>query len=231
MARTLLISQLFRASAAAALIVLGCAATGLPGRAQGAPPVQLRAEVWADNWFAFHVGDKKVAEDPVSIRTERSFNAETFTFEAGYPFEVNLVIRDYIEDDTGLEYIGARNQQMGDGGFIMQLTDTATGRVVAVSSPAMRCLVVHQAPLNPDCEKSPTPVSACRSKISPEPAGWKSPGFDASSWQAATVYSESAVKPRDGFTRIRWDKAARLVWSSDLKADNTLLCKLRVDGR
>ena len=91
---------------------------------------RLKAEVWADNWFAFYVGDTKIAEDSVPITTERSFNADTFTFEARYPIEVNLVIRDYIQDDTGLEYIGTPNQQMGDGGFIMQLTDTATNRVV-----------------------------------------------------------------------------------------------------
>lgn len=196
-----------------------------------AATVRLRAEVWADNWFAFYLGDTRVAEDSVPITVERSFNAETFTFEASYPLTLNFIIRDYIQDDTGLEYIGTPSQQMGDGGFIMQMTDVATGRVVAVSDSGMRCLVIHKAPLNPSCEKAPAPATACQSQVLPEPTGWKSPGFDTSSWPAATVYSAAQVGPKEGYTTIRWDPAARLVWTSDLKADNTLLCRLRVEAR
>ena len=143
----------------------------------------------------------------------------------------NLVIRDYIQDDTGLEYIGTPNQQIGDGGFIMQLTDTATNRVVAVSDTSMRCLVIHKAPLNPACEKSLNPASTCQSSVVPEPPGWKTAGFDTSTWPAATVYTAAQVGPKEGYTTIRWDASARLVWTSDLKADNTLLCKLRVDPK
>jgi hypothetical protein len=167
----------------------------------------------------------------VPITVERSFNAETFTFEATYPLTLNFVIRDYIQDDTGLEYIGTPNQQMGDGGFIMQMTDIATGRVVAVSDSTMRCLVVHKAPLNPSCEKALSPSTACQSQVLPEPSGWRAPGFDASSWPAATVYTAAQVGPKEGYTTIRWDPSARLVWTSDLKADNTLLCRLRVEAR
>jgi len=224
------------AVAGATAVMAACSSASTPvtqaAPSTVAPPtsgaVRLKAEVWADNWFAFYLGDTKVAEDSVPITTERSFNAETFVFEARYPLEVNLVIRDYIQDDTGLEYIGTPNQQMGDGGFIMQLTDTATGRVVAVSDAAMRCLVIHKAPLNPSCEKSPNPSATCQSMILPEPEGWKSTGFDVSSWQPATVYTAAQVGPKEGYTTIRWDPSARLVWTSDLKADNTLLCKLRI---
>ena len=48
------------------------------------------------------------------ITTERSFNAETFVFNADYPLQLNFVAKDFKQDDTGLEYIGRRNQQMGD---------------------------------------------------------------------------------------------------------------------
>jgi hypothetical protein len=202
-------------------------ATPVVSTATGA---RLRAEVWADNWFAFYVGERKVAEDSVPITVERSFNAETFTFDAAFPLVMNLVIRDYIQDDTGLEYIGTPNQQMGDGGFIMQITDAATGRVVAVSDARMRCLVAHKAPLNPECEKAPVPSTVCRSQILPEPAGWMSASFDTSAWPAATVYSAAQVGPKEGYTTVRWDSSAKLIWSADLKTDNTLLCRLRVEA-
>ena len=93
----------------------------------------FKADVWADNWFALYNGDTKIGEDSVSITTERSFNSETFTFEGAYPLELRAVSKDYIENDTGLEYIGTGRQQMGDGGFIVQITDLSAGRVVAAT--------------------------------------------------------------------------------------------------
>jgi len=78
-------------------------------------------DVWADNWFEMRVDGVQVAEDSVPITTERSFNAESFSFEAEPPFVVGLIAKDFIENDTGLEYIGSRRQQMGDGGVILQM--------------------------------------------------------------------------------------------------------------
>ena len=59
---------------------------------------QYKLEAWADHWFSLSLGDTLVVEDPVSIK----------------------------EDDSGLEYIGTDRQQMGDGGFIAQITDSAS---------------------------------------------------------------------------------------------------------
>ena len=113
--------------------------------------VTFTAEVWADNWFALYANGELVGEDSVSITTERSFNAEIISFEASYPLTIALEAKDYIETDSGLEYIGEANQQMGDGGIIAQITDETTGEVVAVTSSAWAALVVHQAPLNAGC--------------------------------------------------------------------------------
>ena len=77
------------------------------------------ADVWADNWFEMRINGKLVAEDSVPITTERSFNAESFTFEAERPFLIALVAKDFKENDTGLEYIRTNRQQMGDGGVII----------------------------------------------------------------------------------------------------------------
>jgi hypothetical protein len=188
---------------------------------------RYRADVWADNWFALYVGETLVGEDGVPITTERSFNAETFSFDAAYPMTLNLVAKDYKENDTGLEYIGKPNQQIGDGGVIVQVTDTQTGKVVAVTDARTRCLVIHRAPLRPACAsmKGPT-VADCGATITEEPAGWKSPSFDVSKWTEARTYSEAEVGVKDGYHAIRWDPAAKLVWSMDLKLDNTILCRI-----
>jgi len=212
-----------------AAISVACGSGGAAAPAAPAPVTpRFQAEVWADNWFAMYVGETKVGEDRVPITTERSFNSERFTFDGSYPLELNLVVKDYKQDDSGLEYIGLPNQQMGDGGLIFQVTDRQTGKVVATSSAGCRCLVIHKAPLNPACEKSATPLTSCQFRSDPEPTGWKLPGFSTATWESATEYTPAQVGVKEGYFDISWNAAARLVWTSDLKADNTLLCKLRV---
>ncbi|MGB8861722.1 MAG: hypothetical protein WCC60_20880, partial [Ilumatobacteraceae bacterium] len=129
------------------------------------------AQVWADNWFSLYVNGEKVGEDSVPITTVRSFNAETISFTASYPLIIALVSKDYVEGDSGLEYIGTARQQMGDGGFIAQFTDTTTGKVVATTSSAWKGLVIFRAPLNTDCVTSTTPATTCTHEILPEPDG------------------------------------------------------------
>lgn len=181
------------------------------------------AEVWADNWFSLYVNGELVGEDSVSITTERSFNADTFTFEASYPLTIAMVTKDFKETDSGLEYIGEPNQQMGDGGFIAQFTDTATGEVVAVTGADWRGLVVHRAPLNTDCAGSADPDTDCQFEMIAEPDGWTAADFDDSTWQTATVYTPEVVGAKDGYDTISWDASAALIWGSDLKVDNTVL--------
>ena len=97
--------------------------------------LSVRGEVWADNWFAFYLGEHVIIEDSTPITTERSFNAETLVFEAEYPLQMNFVASDFRENDMGLEDIGRRNQQMGDGGLIAQFTDTAQETISRPQTP------------------------------------------------------------------------------------------------
>ncbi len=181
------------------------------------------AEVWADNWFSLYINGKLVGEDSVAITTERSFNSERITFTASYPFTIAMVTKDFKQNDTGLEYIGTDRQQMGDGGFVAQFTDTSTGKVVAITNSSWRGLVVHQAPLNKSCEKSKTPDTECTSRISAEPAGWSQTSFNNSSWSTASTYSKEQVGVKDGYNDISWSSNAQLIWTSDLEIDNTIL--------
>lgn len=199
----------------------------------------FRLEAWADNWFAAYAGNVPIGEDRVPITQTKSFNAETFTFAATYPFDLNLVVKDYVQldylnGDTGLEYINhvGGAQQMGDGGFILQLTDTDSNKLAAVSGTAMKCLVVHKAPANRNCASQPNPTTAASScglpTILAEPANWKNTGFDTTGWITPTTYSTAQVGVKEGYFDIAWQPSARLIWGSDLQTDNTLLCKLTV---
>jgi len=188
-------------------------------------------DVWADNWFSLNINGAQVAEDSVLITTERSFNAESFSFTAERPFVLGLVAKDFKENDTGLEYIGTRRQQMGDGGVILQVKN-ADGETVAITDSKWKCMVVHRAPLDKTCAKEDNPVAGegpCGFEITQEPEGWGLIDFDASSWLAATEYSASAVRPKDGYDRISWDSHAKLIWGADLETDNTMLCRLVVE--
>ncbi len=218
------------------LFLLACGGAGLTSdvvetTAQTNGSVTFRLEAWADNWFAAYLGTDLLVEDSVPITTERSFNAERVTFQADYPLHLNFVVKDFIENDSGLEYIGRGNQQMGDGGFIMQLTEIASGEVVAVSSKGWACTVVHQAPLDKGCEDEAEPVPGegpCGFVVLDEPPGWTTPSFDDRGWTSATVHSEAAVDPKQGYDGIDWDARAELIWGPDLETDNTLLCRVTV---
>ncbi|EPJ55413.1 MAG: hypothetical protein OFPI_03910 [Osedax symbiont Rs2] len=186
----------------------------------------IQADVWADNWFAMYQEKTLLKEDSVSINTERSFNAESFTFKADLPAQINVIVKDFKQNDTGLEYIGTRKQQMGDGGFIAQFIDQDTGKVLAVTNQQWKCTAIHIAPLNKSCAKSASPQSSCKTKQVAADKQWQAVDFNDSHWPAAVEYTERVVRPKDGYDRIRWAAAAKLIWTQDLEADNTLLCRV-----
>jgi len=194
--------------------------------------ISFKLEAWSDNWFAAYQGSDLIVEDSVSITTERSFNAEVASFMGSYPLHLNVILKDFKENDTGLEYIGAGNQQMGDGGFIAQITNESTNQVVAVTSSDWKCEVIHEAPLDKSCESEPNPIAGvapCTFVINDEPMNWKSETFDDSDWDYATEHSMEAVSPKGGYDEITWDDSARLIWGNDLEADNTLLCRVTIN--
>lgn len=196
-----------------------------------AEPRSVTADIWVDNWFEMYVNGEKIIEDSVSITTERSFNAETTTFEAEFPMTIAIMAKDFKENDTGLEYIGTRRQQMGDGGMIAQFKDAATGETIAVTDANMRCLVVHSAPTDRSCADESNPVAgqgACGFTETKIPADWTAADFDDSAWPMAVEHSVREVSPKDGYDEISWDANAKLIWSDDLVLDNTLLCRASV---
>ena len=198
----------------------------------------INVDVWADNWFAFYLGDELIKEDSVSITTERSFNSESFSFTADYPLQLNFIAKDFKENDTGLEYIGSNRQQMGDGGIIFQFWDPETNAVIAESNSEWMCTVIHDAPLDKSCENESNPVAGqgvCGFTTTEEPEGWKTLGFDTSleengNWSNATVHSTAAVSPKQGYDQVYWSPTAEFIWGPDLETNNTVLCTLTVEA-
>ena len=143
-----------------------------------------------------------------------------------------LVAKDFKENDTGLEYVGRRSQQMGDGGLIAQFTDAAMGNTIAATDSTWRCLAIHAAPLSPACADESNPeagVSPSKFRSMDEPDTWRMPDYDDSGWPTAVEYSEDSVRPKDGYDRIDWSESAQLNWAADLERDNTLLCRFIVN--
>ncbi|MEM6536994.1 MAG: PEBP family protein [Pseudomonadota bacterium] len=203
--------------------------------------IEFTAEVWVDNWFALYVNGELVGEDSEPITKMRSFNADTITFRATYPLTIGVVTKDFIENDSGLEYIGSifglvkvadwftLTQQIGDGGFIAQIKESESGRLVAATSEKWRGYIVHKAPLNPECEKSQKPLHDCKRLSLSEPEGWQSAAFDDSDWLIATEYTKEEIGARFGYNDLNWDARATLIWTDDIDADNTILWRHRVE--
>lgn len=194
--------------------------------------VTIHGDVWADNWFALYLGEELLVEDSVSVTTERSFNAESFSFKADYPIVLNFVVKDFKQDESGLEYIGTKRQQLGDGGFIAQFKDATTGHLLAATNSDWRCMVLHRGPTDEQCADLDSPVAGegpCAFKSAEAPIGWKTRDFSIDDWQPAKEFSEREVRPKDGYDRVAWDTSSRLIWSNDLKKDNTVLFRIVID--
>ena len=131
--------------------------------------------------------------------------------------------KDFVENASGLEYIGKSNQQIGDGGVILQIRDLTTNQVVAYTDSTWKSFVVFKAPLNPECVNSKAPLTDCKSQTIKNSTTWYSSNFKDSSWLNAKEFSKEAVGVKDGFFNIDWASAAKLIWGSDLKLDNTIL--------
>jgi hypothetical protein len=186
----------------------------------------IKADVWADNWFAVYVDSELIKEDSVPYNTEQSFNKETFTFTAELPAQVAIIAKDFKENDSGIEYIGRRRQQIGDGGLSAQFHDADSGELIVASDETWLCKSIHRAPLNKSCEHSPSPLEDCEMDISPEPEGWTRADFDDSDWPNAIVHSAQAVRPLRGYHEVDWVAGAKLLWADDLEIDNTILCRV-----
>ena len=188
------------------------------------------AEIWADNWFALYVNGKKVGEDSTPFATERSFNSDSISFKASYPLTIGIMARDYVENSSGLEYIGKPNQQIGDGGIIAQIRDSESKQLITATNKSWKVFVTNKAPLNDDCVKSKNPLLDCKTIVTKTSSSWYSSTFKDTSWKNATEFTTSAVGVKDGYYNFAWAPSSSLIWSSDLRLDNTILLRTKISA-
>ena len=190
--------------------------------------VTVDADVWGDNWFAVYIGDKLVVEDSVPYNTERSFNSESASFDVTLPANVNVIMKDFKENDSGLEYIGTRRVQIGDGGFIAQFFDAESGELIA----ALRRILALPGDSSCATQQKLRAKQRTRAFLSVRnrcrTGRMDAAGFDDSEWPHAIVHSARAVQPRRGYDRVTWDDTAKLIWGEDLEIDNTVLCRFQI---
>ena len=198
-----------------------------------APPAQavtatdFHLDFWVDNWASVYVNGVRVATDPVPITTIKSFNKVSANFRASYPLSIAVIAKDYVENSSGLEYIGTANQQIGDAGFILQIKETKTGKLAAATSSAWKSLVIFKAPLNPECVTSKNPLVDCKSSTIATPTGWYTSSYQDSKWASAKEYSAQEVGVKEGYNEVSWASQAKLIWTSSLTQDNTVLFRYR----
>jgi phosphatidylethanolamine-binding protein (PEBP) family uncharacterized protein len=193
-----------------------------------AKSTSFQAEVWVDNWFALYINGKKVGEDSVPITTTKSFNSQKIKFTTSYPFTVGILAKDYTENSSGLEYIGQQNQQIGDAGVVLQIRDLASGKIVSTTDKSWKTLLVNKAPLNTECVTSKNPIQDCKFANTAIPAKWATNTFKDSKWKNAIEFTEKEVGVKDGYFDIDWSSSSKLIWTSDLKLDNSILVRKTV---
>ena len=217
-----------RALGAVLAIVFALGVIEAPNSLAAAKVYGFTAEIWADNWFALYVNGKKVGEDSTPFATERSFNSDAISFKASYPLTIGIMARDYVENASGLEYIGKPNQQIGDGGIIAQIRNTSSGQIITATNKSWRVFVTNRAPLNEDCVRSKNPLQDCKTSVTKTPTSWYSTTFKDTSWKSATEFTPSAVGVKDGYFNFTWAPSSSLVWSADLRLDNTILLRTKI---
>jgi hypothetical protein len=177
--------------------------------------------LFADNYFELYINGVLVGVDAVPFTP---FNSSVVKFRVSRPYTIAVKLVDWEEHPgLGSEIQVGDSYHPGDGGFIAQFTDTSTGEIIATTNGDWRGLVIQNAPLNVECEKSVDPDTDCQFETLDEPANWTSANFDDSSWINATSYLADEVGVKDGYNEITWDSMAEIIWGPNLNTNNTIL--------
>jgi hypothetical protein len=129
-----------------------------------------------------------------------------------YPMTIAVMARDNADPKTGMEYA---NTNIGDGGFILKFADGT------ITDATWKAKAFSTGPVGGDT-KNPTVENT------PLPENWFAVDYDDSSWPKAKEYSEDEVKPKQPYYDNDF-QGAKFIWSDDVKLDNLVLFRKRVD--
>ena len=125
---------------------------------------------------------------------------------------IAVMAKDNAHPEKGTEY--ANN--IGDGGFILKIGDKI------LTSSEWKAKNFFPGPINSD-------VNNPKVKHTPIPEDWFDVDFDDSKWGAAKEFTEEEIGPKGPFFEHDF-KGAKFIWSADLKLDNTVIFRFKVDG-
>ena len=163
----------------------------------------IRANIYADNAFSLYVNGELVAVDSIQFVPH---NVVSVDILPAYPMTIAVMGIDNADSQTGMEYA---NTNIGDGGFILKLSD---GTVTNMTWKAKKFSwgPVGGNTKNPRVENIAIPED------------WYTVDFDDSQWPNAKEYSEDEIGPKEPFFAHDF-KGAKFIWSDDVKLDNIVL--------
>lgn len=164
----------------------------------------IKMSFYCDNWAMIFINGKLVAVNSIDFLPH---NEVTVNILPDYPMTIAVLAKDNADPNTGLEY----GNHIGDGGFILKMGDGT------VSNANWKAKAFFSGPLNSDIN-NPTV------QYTPIPANWFEASFDDSTWDTATVFSSTDVKP-DGTYAAADFTGASFIWTKDLLLDNTLILR------
>lgn len=170
----------------------------------------VSAHIYADNWFVLYINGELVAVDSIRFIPH---NVVSVDILPSYPMTIAVMAKDNADPKTGMEYA---NTNIGDAGFILKFGD---GTVTNTSWKAKR---FSWGPIDGDT-KNP------RVQNEPIPENWFAIDFDDSKWNNAKEYSEDEVGPKQPYFDNDF-KGAKFIWSDEIKLDNTVIFRHRVES-
>jgi phosphatidylethanolamine-binding protein (PEBP) family uncharacterized protein len=168
----------------------------------------MKAEIYADNWFALYINGRLTVVDPIAFLPHNVVSVELLP---EYPMTIAIIAHDNADPKTGLEY----GNHIGDAGFVLKFADGT----VTDGTWKVKCL--ERGPIGGD-------IAHPRVETEPRPANWFTPDFDDSQWEKATVFTEQQVNPKPPYYEHDF-KGAQFIWSKDLALDNTVLFRKRIE--
>ena len=204
------------------------------------------AYIFGDNYFEMYVNGIPVGKDPVPYT---DFNSCIVRFKAKKPFTVAVKCVDWEENlGLGTENQGSSSNYIGDGGFVMHIKNDS-GTTVDITDNTWKAQTYYISPISDlAClsESGNARLSTnCNSSVGASnsygihwevPSNWFDTTFDDSNWLAATTFSNATVgvdnkSSYTNFTDVfdNASKDAAFIWSSNLKLDNLVLLRKKIE--
>jgi len=192
--------------------------------------------IYGDNYFELYVNGKLVGVDAVPFTP---FNSSFVKFKAKRPIKYAIKLVDWEENlGLGTELNGSDTNHPGDGGFIAKFSDGT------MTNGSWKAQTFYIAPLaSVDCvtetgtsrNSSGCPLTSSAGLKSYAlhwsiPSTWFATDFDFATWPSASLFTESAVGPKNAYSNFKVQfSGASFIWSSNLILDNLVL--LRFTGK